>query len=223
MKGRPSPQVGKRIRLCDPPGRGIRDADVEHLAYANQIIQRSHDFFDWRHLIPDVDPVEIDVVGLQSFEARFHCLHHVLALIAGRVLVRTRNGIGVFRGHHHALAVALHKLAEEGFARPVRVHVRGVDEIAPGLAESVVHLSCLILCGTPAPLLTEGHGAERCLRNLESAVAQKSVSHMRLLVRLYCPQLISGQLIEHYQPSICRESGSLRCSISPRDIGCIRS
>jgi hypothetical protein len=60
--------VGKRVCLRDPPGWGIRDTDVEHLALENQIIQPSHDLFDRRDLVPDVHPVKIDIVGLQSSE-----------------------------------------------------------------------------------------------------------------------------------------------------------
>jgi hypothetical protein len=93
-EGRPPPHVGKRVRLRDPPGRGIRDAGVEHLALANQIIQPSHDLFDRRDLVPDVDPVKVDIIGLQPLEACFHCLHHTLAVVAGRVRVRARNSIG---------------------------------------------------------------------------------------------------------------------------------
>ena len=81
-------------------------------------------------------------------------------------------GIGVFRGQHHALAVALHELAEERFARPVGVEIGGLNEIAPGLAEGVVHLSRFVLGRTPTPLLAEGHRAERGLRNSKPAVTQ---------------------------------------------------
>src|SRR5580693_5824214 len=83
---------------ADPPGRGIRNSDVEHLTLANQVIQPSHDFFDRRNLVPDVDPVQVDVVGLQPPEARFHSLHHILTLITGRVRIGARSSIGVFRG-----------------------------------------------------------------------------------------------------------------------------
>src|SRR6202162_5903374 len=41
---------------------GIRNSDVEHLALANQIIQPSHDFFNWRNLVPHVDPVKVETV-----------------------------------------------------------------------------------------------------------------------------------------------------------------
>ena len=56
----------QRVRLRDPPGRGIGDADVEHFACGNQVIQSAHDLFHRRDLVPDVNPIEIDVVGLQS-------------------------------------------------------------------------------------------------------------------------------------------------------------
>ena len=162
-EGRPSAQLGKCIRLGDPPRRGIRNSDVERLALANQIIQPSHDFFDRRNLVPHVDPIEIDVIGLQPLQARFYRLHHILALVTSRVRICARSRHGVFRGQDHALAMVLHKLAEKRFARPVGVKVRGVDEIAPGLAESIVYLPRFVLGRTPTPVIAEGHGAERCL------------------------------------------------------------
>jgi hypothetical protein len=39
-------------------------------------------FFHWCDPIPDVHPVRIDVVGLQSLQTGFQCLHHALAVIA---------------------------------------------------------------------------------------------------------------------------------------------
>jgi hypothetical protein len=75
--------------------------------------------------------------------------------------------------------MVLDKLAEKRFARPVCVKVGGVDEIAPGLAEGIVHLACFVLGRTPAPFIAEGHCAEGRLRNSESGVAQKSVFHVK--------------------------------------------
>ena len=90
---------------------------------ANLVIQSSHDLFDRCDLVPDVYPIEVDVVGLQPIEAGLYRLHHILALIAGRIGIRARSGVAVFRGQDHTLAVALRKLAEERFARPVGVKV----------------------------------------------------------------------------------------------------
>jgi hypothetical protein len=54
-----------------------------------------------------------------------------------------------------ALTVALHKLAEERFAGPVRVEVSGVDEISTSIAESVIDLSRLVLGSAPTPLFAK--------------------------------------------------------------------
>jgi hypothetical protein len=44
------------------------NADVENLALANHIVQAAHDIFHGCDAIPDVHPVQVDVVGLQSFQ-----------------------------------------------------------------------------------------------------------------------------------------------------------
>jgi hypothetical protein len=45
-----------------------------------------------------VHPVQVDVVGLQSLQTGFHCLHHALAVIACRIGIIAGRGVGVFRG-----------------------------------------------------------------------------------------------------------------------------
>ena len=132
----------------DPPGRSIRNSAVEHLALPNQVIQPSHDFFNRRDLVPDVDPVQVDVIGLQPSEARLHRLHHILTVIARGVRIGARSGIRIFRGQHHALAMVLHKLAEKRLTRPVGIKVSRVDEISPRLAKGVVHLARFVLADT---------------------------------------------------------------------------
>src|SRR6266849_1506242 len=75
----PASKLRQSICLGDPPSGSVRDADVENLALANQVVQTAHDFFHWCDPIPDVHPVQVDVVGLQSFQTVFYCLHHALA------------------------------------------------------------------------------------------------------------------------------------------------
>ena len=118
-----------------------------------------------------MDPIKIDVVGSQPLEARLHRLHHVLAVVAGRVRVCSRNTVGVFRGQYNALTVALHKFAQKRFARPVGVDIGSVDKIAASLAKRVVHFSRLILGRAPAPVVPEGHRSERQFRHPKSAIA----------------------------------------------------
>src|SRR5882762_7396010 len=121
------------VRLRDPPGGSIRDACVEYLAGSNQIVESSHDLVDGRDLIPDMDPIQVDVVGLQPFETRLHGLHHTLALVARGVRVCAWKSVGVFRSEHDALAMPFHKIAEKRFAGPIRVDIGSVDEIAAGV------------------------------------------------------------------------------------------
>src|ERR1700674_4671697 len=78
----------------------------------------------------------------------------------GRVRICPRSSVGIFRGHHHALTVVFHKLAEKRFARSVCVKGGGVDEIPARLAEGIAHLPCLVLGRTPTPFIAEGHGAK---------------------------------------------------------------
>jgi hypothetical protein len=88
----------------------VRDPDVENLALANDIVQAAHDFFHWSNPIPDVHPVQIDVVGLQSFQTGFQCLHHALAVIARRIGIVAGRGVGVFCRQNNTVAMALDEL-----------------------------------------------------------------------------------------------------------------
>jgi hypothetical protein len=63
---RPPTNVRQGIRLSDPPGGSIRDARVKHLACSNRIVESSHDLFRRRDLVPDMDPIKVDVVGLDN-------------------------------------------------------------------------------------------------------------------------------------------------------------
>ena len=85
-------------RLGDPPGGSVRDAGVENLSLANEIVQSTHDFFHWCDPIPDVHPLQVDEVGLQPLQTGFHCLHHALAVIARRIRITAWRGVGVLRG-----------------------------------------------------------------------------------------------------------------------------
>src|SRR3984893_62104 len=68
----PASKLRQSICLGDPPSGSVRDADVENLALANNIVQTAHDFFHWCDPIPDVHPVQVDVVCLQSLQTGFH-------------------------------------------------------------------------------------------------------------------------------------------------------
>ena len=63
---RPAAKTRGHVRLSDLPRRRIRHADVAHLTRAHEILERRHRFLNRRVDVPVVEPVEIDVVGLQA-------------------------------------------------------------------------------------------------------------------------------------------------------------
>jgi hypothetical protein len=46
----------QRIRLRNPPGRGIRNAGIKNLPLVDEIVEAAHKFLHRRHLIPNMDP-----------------------------------------------------------------------------------------------------------------------------------------------------------------------
>ena len=65
-------------RVGDLPRRKVGVADVEHLAVAHQVIECSQRLFDWRVGVRAVELVEVDIVGLEPFEAALHALQDAL-------------------------------------------------------------------------------------------------------------------------------------------------
>src|SRR5256885_9827272 len=57
------------------PGRGIRDPNVENLARPHLVVERPHQFVNRRQRIPDMHPVQVDVVGVQAAEAALQGLN----------------------------------------------------------------------------------------------------------------------------------------------------
>jgi len=58
--------LGERIGLRHNPRRRVGDAHIERLACANHVIKSAHHFLDWRHEIPGMNPIEVDVIGFES-------------------------------------------------------------------------------------------------------------------------------------------------------------
>ena len=98
-------------------------------------------------------------------------LHHALAMIARRIRIVARRRVAVFGGEHNTLPVVLNELSDEPFARPVRVHICGVNEVSSGFAICVVDLAGFVLRRAPAPFLTERHRAQRHFGHPETTFA----------------------------------------------------
>ena len=109
------------VRLADDPGRGVADAEVEHFARCDDVVQRLHEFRDGGRGVPPVQVQHVDVVRLQLFQARvqrhFQTLP-VVALVVGLHRLDCPIGVwvacGELRGQHDLVPVAslLHPLAD---------------------------------------------------------------------------------------------------------------
>jgi hypothetical protein len=61
----------------------------------DEVVKTAHNFLDRGHLVPDMHPVKVDVVGLQAAQARVHRVHHAFAMVAPRVWIVSRSSIAV--------------------------------------------------------------------------------------------------------------------------------
>src|SRR5260221_13797153 len=104
----PAAPLGQGVSTRDNPGGGIRNPDREVLAGANSIIKGAHCFLDWRVTIPDMDPIQIDVVGTQALQAGLKREHEILVVIARGIGVRAVARHRVL-GCHHKTIPASHK------------------------------------------------------------------------------------------------------------------
>src|SRR6266702_426827 len=110
------------LGLGDPPGRKIRIADVADLALMHEVVERVQGFFHRRQRIVIVLLIEVDVVGLQPCQARFHRRHDVAARCAllGAVIAHR---LGIFGREHDVLAT----VAEHGAQHRFRAALAGID------------------------------------------------------------------------------------------------
>jgi len=117
----------------------VRYAGVENLSRADDIVKAAHDFFHRCDSFPDVRPIQVDIVGLQSLQTGFHCLHHALAVIPRRIRIVAWRGIGIFRRKNDTLTMALYEFAHEFFARAASLEIRSVKEVSARLAVGLIN------------------------------------------------------------------------------------
>jgi len=183
-KARPAMCLGKRVCLRDPPGGRIGNTSVKDLALRDEVIEGSHHFIDGRELIPDMEPIEVDVIGAEALEAGLNSAHHALAVITAgigtSILARKCSDvISVLCRDHDLVAMIPHKVADDALGGTVGVHVGGVNEVTALLAIQVVDLARFVFRCAPAPVFTEGHSAERKLADTQAAVAEQTIVHER--------------------------------------------
>jgi len=161
------------VFACDTiQGRRVRDAHIEHFSGANHVIKSSHDLLDRSHEIPGMNPIEVDVVGLEPLEAGLKGAGHVLAVIAARVGIALAREERVFCGDDEVVPVGFNEFAQQALTRALVIFVGGVDEIAAGLRETVKDFSAFFFrCGEAPvfPGFPESHRAQAKLGDPEPA------------------------------------------------------
>src|SRR5882762_9668022 len=117
------------------------------------------------------------MVRLQSTQTGLDRGDYLLAVVAGTVRINRVGLVSELGGEHEPVAAAFEQLAEDGFRGPVGVDVGGVDDVAASVGEQVQHPRADIWGRPPAPVFTEGHGAQRHLRDPNAGLTQKPVTH----------------------------------------------
>jgi hypothetical protein len=151
--------------LGHDPRRCIRHPDVQDFASAHLIIQRPHNFLDRSQKIPSMEPVEINIVGLEPFQTGLQGVHQVLAMISPAIGIGGAPTERVLRRKHEALALALHELADELLAHAIGVCIRGIDEIAASFYKRVEDCAAFLRRGTDCAHIAEDHGSKAEFRD----------------------------------------------------------
>src|SRR5208282_5572102 len=127
------PMRGDLVGGGDVPGGEIAAADVENLAFADELFHGLPDFVPWRRAFDVMHLVKVDAVGLQSAQAAFTGL---LDMTGGKTaIVRAVTHVAeAFRGEDNLLASATalfepasDDLFGEAFAFLPAVHVGGIE------------------------------------------------------------------------------------------------
>jgi len=160
-----------------PGGHGAR-ADVADLPLLDEVVERRERLPDRRVLVPAVDLVEVDVVGVQSVEARARLVEDVLAGEPLSVRPVVHSAVHLRRDGEF-LAVALGDgLPENLLALAVRVDVRRVEEGDPEVERPVDHFErLLVIVEHPGLLAPEVHTAETETRDLQAGLSESRVFH----------------------------------------------
>ena len=166
------------MALRGDPCRCVAEADVADLACGDQVVERSQGFLDRGTAVPAVQPVEVDVVGLQSPQRFLELTEEGLAACAAAVGVAGVQVGEELRAEHDAVAQARpggEEVADDLLGVAVGVGVCGVDHIAA--AVEVLGQDRLGGRGARAPpvVLTEGHGAQRERTHAQAGAAQRDV------------------------------------------------
>ncbi len=123
-----------------------------------------------------MQPVEVDIVGLEASQRRFALLHQGLAAGAAAVRIALEQVAEELGADHDAIAVCLpvrEEVTDDLLGMAVGVDVGGVDEIAAALQIGGDHRLGVRDAGAPSEVLAEGHAPEAKRAHAQSGTAQR--------------------------------------------------
>ena len=118
------------------PAGKIRAADVADFAGGHQVIEGAERLFDRRGGVEAVELKHIEVVGAEAAQGAVHGPEQGVArgadLVGGRTVAEGR-----FGGDQHLVAAGLDGRAENLLGGPVRVNIRRVEQVHPGVEAAI--------------------------------------------------------------------------------------
>ncbi|MNF85607.1 hypothetical protein D3C84_680090 [compost metagenome] len=161
--------LGQQVGTGDAPRGEVRQPGVMNLAGTDQIIEATQDLFHGRDAVAHVRPEQVDMLGLQPFQAFFDGAHHVLAAVASVGNAGRRcSPEGVFGGDDQAIPFCGNEFAEHGLGLPALIAIGGIDEIATGFQITIKNPSGFVTLGAMAPTGTEITRAQRQFGNTQA-------------------------------------------------------
>ena len=167
---------GDPLALDDLLGREGRRADRAYLPGPDQVGQGRQRLVDIGGRIGTVHLVQVDVVGLHAPQAVIHFPDDPAAGVAARMGVVAHAPVGL-GGQDHRVAASPQGVADDLLGFALGVHVRGVDEVDPGVQGGVDDPRAVVMVGiAPRP---EHHRPQAVGADLDSRSAECAHPHQQ--------------------------------------------
>jgi hypothetical protein len=169
-------------RLGELPRVHRRGAEVADLAGLHQVAEGLQGLLERCRVVVAVHLVQVDVVGAEPPEAVVDLGHDRLARQASAVGAWPHRVAQLGRDDDVVpVGEVAQRPPEDLLARPLRVHVRGVEEVDPGVQCVLDQRSARLLAErpdrVPAVGLAIGHRPDRDGRHVETGGAELAVLH----------------------------------------------
>jgi hypothetical protein len=185
-------RVGAADRLC----AGLRQPEVLHFAFLDQLLDRSGHVLD-RHVWIDAMLIEeVDPIGLQSLQRRLGDLADVRRSAVQPGALSVLELEAEFGGDHNLIANRGKGIPDQLFVRVRTVRLGCVEERDPTVNSRPDDSDAFLPWAGRAVAKADAHAAEANRRHLESAVAQCTFVHRTRL--LHGPSPLTRRVVRQH-------------------------